>query len=97
MRRQIIRCSTAILLLIFGSAVSAGAFFGNKSEINTTWGKVAIKGIDPVAYFTEGRPFKGKKQFEFEWKGAKWRFASAKHLEMFKADPEAYAPQYGGY
>ena len=93
---QIIR-GTAILLLIFCSAVSAGAFIGKKSEINTTWGKVAIKGTDPVAYFTEGKPLKGKKQFEFEWKGAKWRFANAKHLDMFKADPAAYAPQYGGY
>ena len=95
MRLQIIR-GTAILLLIFCSAVSAGAFIGKKREINTTWGKVAIKGTGPVAYFAEGKPLKGKKQFEFEWKDAKWRFVNAKHLDMFKADPAAYAPQYGG-
>lgn len=97
MCKHIIRGSAAVLLLIFGSVVSAGAFFGKKSEINTSWGNVAIKGTDPVAYFTEGKPLKGKKQFEYEWKGAKWRFANAAHLEMFKTDPEAYAPQYGGY
>ena len=81
----------------FGGADSAVAFVGKKSEINASWGKVAIKGYDPVAYFTEGKPVKGDKQFETEWKGAKWRFANAKHRDMFAADPEAYAPQYGGY
>jgi YHS domain-containing protein len=85
------------VMLIAASVGPADAFFGKKSEINTTWGGVAIKGYDPVAYFTEGKPLEGKAEFEVEWKGAKWRFASAEHLAMFKADPEAYAPQYGGY
>ena len=39
----------------------------------------------------------GSAAFEHKWKGATWRFANAKNLEAFKADPEAYAPQYGGY
>lgn len=86
-----------LFLTSFGSTATVEAFFGKKSEINTTWGGVAIKGYDPVAYFTEGKPVKGKEEFEFEWKGAKWRFANARHLELFRGDPEAYAPQYGGY
>jgi YHS domain-containing protein len=40
---------------------------------------------------------KGKAEFSTEWKGATWEFSSAENLEKFKADPEAYAPQYGGY
>jgi hypothetical protein len=87
----------SLFIVSFGGAVSVEAFFGTKGEINASWGGVAIKGYDTVAYFTEGKPVKGKEAFEFEWKGAKWRFANAQHLGMFRADPEAYAPQYGGY
>lgn len=57
----------------------------------------AILGYDTVAYFTEGKPAKGQDAFAFEWMGAKWKFASQAHLDLFKASPEKYAPQYGGY
>ena len=71
--------------------------FWNKKLINTNWQGVALKGYDPVAYFVKGQPVKGKKKFEIEWNGAKWRFADAEHRDLFKSDPEKYAPQYGGY
>ncbi len=68
------------------------------APINTTFfGKVAIEGYDTVAYFAENQPVKGSKDFEYEWMGAKWRFSSAQNLAMFKANPEKFAPQYGGY
>jgi YHS domain-containing protein len=57
----------------------------------------AIKGYDPVAYFEEGGPVKGTEEYSFEWKGAKWLFASKEHLESFMENPEKFAPQYGGY
>ena len=66
-------------------------------KINTNWLGVAIKGYDPVAYFTEGRAVKGKKEFEYKWQDAKWRFSSAANRDKFAADPPAYAPKYGGY
>lgn len=66
--------------------------------INTTiFGKVAIKGYDPVAYFSEARPVKGSKQHSTEWMDATWRFISAENLQAFTAEPQRYAPQYGGY
>lgn len=58
---------------------------------------LAIKGYDPVAYFTEQRPVLGSKQFEYKWMNATWRFESAAHRDAFAAKPEKYAPQYGGY
>ncbi len=68
------------------------------SPINTTWlGGVAVKGYDPVAYFTEGKPVKGNGKYEYEWMGAKWRFSSAENRDLFTKNPEKYAPQYGGY
>jgi YHS domain-containing protein len=58
---------------------------------------IAIRGTDPVAYFTEGRPVEGSAEFTHDWEGATWRFASAENRDAFAADPEAYAPAYGGY
>ena len=58
---------------------------------------VAINGYDPVAYFTEKKPVAGKADITHDWKGVTWRFASAQNRDTFKANPEKYAPQYGGY
>jgi YHS domain-containing protein len=55
---------------------------------------IALKGYDPVAYFTDQRATVGNEQYQYEWDGALYQFASAKHLEMFKADPDHYLPQY---
>lgn len=60
-------------------------------------GGIAIKGTDPVAYFTEGQPVAGSSDFSAEHDGATWYFASAANRDAFIADPGAYAPQYGGY
>lgn len=62
-----------------------------------TEGGIAIDGSDPVAYFTEGAPTAGDPDITYDWNGATWRFASAANRDAFAADPEAYAPQYGGY
>jgi hypothetical protein len=58
--------------------------------------KVAIKGYDPVAYFTEGRPTMGTSEYEASWNGVRWRFATAAHRDLFVSDPERYSPQFGG-
>lgn len=58
---------------------------------------LAIRGYDTVAYFTEGKPVKGKASFQYVWKGATWQFSSAENRQQFQTNPEAFAPQYGGY
>jgi YHS domain-containing protein len=58
---------------------------------------LAVGGYDAVSYFKQNQPVKGKPEFTFDYKGAKWQFASAENLNAFKANPAAYAPQYGGY
>ncbi|MDJ1008033.1 MAG: YHS domain-containing (seleno)protein [Paracoccaceae bacterium] len=58
---------------------------------------IAIDGTDAVAYFTEERPVPGSEAHIVDWRGATWRFSSVETKAMFEADPEAYAPQYGGY
>ena len=57
----------------------------------------AIRGYDPVAYFTIGEPTEGDNKYTTRWQGAIYKFASAENLALFKSDPERYAPQYGGY
>ncbi|TGK01604.1 YHS domain-containing protein [Leptospira langatensis] len=63
----------------------------------TADGKIAIRGYDPVAYFTESKPKEGDSKFSLNWKGAEWKFSSKKNMEIFSKNPENYAPQYGGY
>lgn len=58
---------------------------------------IALRGADPVAYFTQQAPVIGSAEFAHDWSGVTWHFASAAHRDMFAADPLAYAPQYGGY
>jgi YHS domain-containing protein len=70
----------------------------NAGQVNASFlGSVAIEGYDPVAYFTDGMPVEGSSDFTAEYNGAVWRFASAANRDAFAANPEAYAPQYGGY
>lgn len=76
------------------SWVNAGSL---KEKVNTNFFGVAIKGYDTVAYFTEGSAVKGKSKFYYNWSDAKWYFSSKENRDLFIANPERYAPQYGGY
>lgn len=81
------------LALLLGATVALAA----AEAVNTTWRGVAIKGYDPVAYFTVGKPMAGKSQHEYKWKGATWRFMDAANRDRFVREPERYAPQFGGF
>lgn len=60
--------------------------------------KLAVGGYDTVSYFRgRGVPVKGSAAFRVSWKGAEWRFATAENAAAFKANPAAFAPQYGGH
>jgi YHS domain-containing protein len=65
--------------------------------VNASWTGTAIDGYDPVAYFKQGKPVEGDSEYSYDWMGATWYFASAENRDLFAADPEKYAPQYGGY
>ncbi len=82
------------LALSLATGLAASAALGG--EINDVDGP-AIKGYDPVAYFTATRPVEGSAQFTSVYKGATFRFASAANRDAFAAAPERYAPQYGGF
>jgi YHS domain-containing protein len=81
----------ALATLLFSAATLAS----KPPVFATTDG--AIRGYDPVAYFTEKKPVKGSDNHTFEYMGATWHFASEKNRELFAASPDTYAPQFGGY
>ena len=83
-----------ILTFLFATVAFAGA---PVDAVNKTGAGIAIKGYDPVAYFTQGAPVKGSSQFAHQWMGATWLFANSQDRDLFMASPEKYAPQYGGY
>ena len=58
---------------------------------------LAIRGTDPVAYFTQGEPVAGNSEYTYTWNDATWQFASAENRDLFAANPDQYAPQYGGF
>ena len=83
-------CLAAAGLVSLAAVASAG-------EIDTGYfGDVAIKGYDPVAYFTDGKAVRGAESISYDWLGATWRFSSDEHRRLFSASPVSYAPQYGG-
>ncbi len=88
-----------VVALVAATAIGYTAF-APKSEIptyNIDANRVAIHGYDTVGYFTEGKPLKGKAEFEHVWRDTRWHFASAGNRDLFTANPDRYAPQYGGY
>ena len=91
------RLMPGLVTAVIASWLLVPATVHSETFYNVGWTGVAIKGYDPVAYFTAKMPVKGDSDFEYEWSGARWRFANAMNLEMFKGDPEKYAPQYGGF
>jgi YHS domain-containing protein len=95
-----------IARVVLGSAAAFAAPWAHAAEpaINTLKNSffasrtdTAINGYDTVAYFTVGKPVKGLDSLIYEWMGAKWKFSTQANLDLFRANPDKYAPQYGGY
>jgi YHS domain-containing protein len=68
-----------------------------QAQSNVDSSGLALKGYDPVAYFSEKKPVRGKPEFTVRHEEATYRFASAANRDAFAAAPAKYAPQYGGY
>jgi YHS domain-containing protein len=86
-----------IAIVVLTAAMALNAWAGDKSLLNLDKSGVAIQGYDPVAFFTDNQPVKGKPEFVARHAGATYLFATREHLELFKADPAKYEPAFGGY
>ncbi len=89
------RFISAVAAVVAAGLIAGPAFAGG--AVNKTVFGTALKGYDVVAYHTVGKPVEGSQQISYRWRDATWRFASVKHRDLFAADPERYAPAYGGY
>jgi len=83
-------------LALIGATIASPAL-ANRPEIYKDSNNVAIDGYDAVGYFTDEAHVQGLANFSTDWMGATWQFANAANRDMFAANPEAYAPQYGGH
>jgi hypothetical protein len=88
-RRRAIR---GFAMLLAGAAAARAA-----SSRAAETAPLAIKGYDPVAYFTLGKATPGLPEIEYEWDERRYRFASAADRDLFKADPVRYAPQFADF
>jgi YHS domain-containing protein len=77
--------------------VTAGAVKQTGGEYNTMYAGLGAKGYDVVAYFTDNKPVQGSADHEYVYGGVTWRFVSQQHRDQFAANPQKYAPQYGGF
>ena len=81
--------SLAAAMLLACAPAIAGDYFEKDG--------VAIRGYDPVAYFTQSKPVRGSPAHKAEFRGSTFHFASQANRDAFAADPAKYAPQYNGY
>ena len=94
-RKQIVLLSIGATVML---SLTAASTVAQASEVNVGYfGKVAIEGYDPVAYFTDGKAVRGSEAFAYDWLGNAWHFSNDEHRKLFAANPISYAPQYGGH
>jgi hypothetical protein len=85
-----------------GFGVQAGLPFAARASttervVVNRFSGLAIEGFDPVAYFADARPERGREEFEASQAGAVWRFRNEGNRASFVAHPDIYGPQFGGY
>jgi len=85
------------MVMVLPFVLATGLLAQSAPAIYTTKDNLALSGYDAVSYFKDGKAVAGKREFSYKWMDTTWQFSSADNREAFKADPEKYAPQYGGY
>jgi hypothetical protein len=85
--------------VMIGVAVSFVSTGARAEEISSPvpGKRVALRGYDPVSYFTDGRPVQGDPRFWYEFDDTVYIFAGQEHRTVFVADPDHFAPQFRGY
>lgn len=79
---------------LLGAAILASGAAWSQTTAKTP--HVALKGYDPVAYFTDGKPVKGAPAISYDFDDGRYLFSSAVHRSTFAASPDRYSPQFDG-
>lgn len=93
--KEILTIAAFAAVLAFASPAAAQSII--TAIVTDPISGVAIDGYDPVTYFTDPQPLRGKPDFEYYWGGVPWYFVSAANRDVFIRSPEVYAPRHGGY
>ena len=91
MKKAVVFLFTLVSVVVFGQNDSKRISHYNLEN------KIAIQGYDPVAYFTNGKAVKGKKEISASYQGVIYKFSSNQNKEAFLKKPSEYEPQYGGW
>jgi YHS domain-containing protein len=91
------RRNTLGLLAVTPAALTMLPSVAMAKEPSVFQNPVAINATDPVGYFEQEKPVPGSAEHTINWNGADWHFASSANAAKFEADPETYAPVFGGY
>lgn len=83
------------LVAITGLFIANASFAGVDTETDANG--VILAGHDAVAYFTENAPVEGDPSISAVHNDVIYRFSSVKNRDTFLANPEKYAPQFGGF
>lgn len=89
-----------LVILILSAVFITNGFSqsaNRKKQFNIDKSALAIEGYDPVAYFTMNKAIAGKKDISIMADGISYHFSSTRNMELFKAMPAKYEPQYGGW
>ncbi len=98
-RRLVLLAALAVVMFampvlsVAGDATASAAV----QHYNLGADKVALKGYDPVGYFTQNAAVKGKQEFNAQQHGVTYYFASDENKKLFTTAPDKYVPTYGGW
>ena len=96
-RRNVLKAiSAAVVVGTLGPIDVLGQVRAAAQTVPPGSDRIALKGYDPVAYFTLSTPTPGTAEYDYVYDGVRYFFANTRHRDMFKANPEKYAPQFGG-
>ncbi|MGH8705941.1 MAG: YHS domain-containing (seleno)protein [Burkholderiales bacterium] len=87
----------ARLTIAFLAALLVGACGSMNVISDGADSNLMLRGYDPVAYFTAGKPTVGRPDIKTEHRGVTYRFASEQNRRLFITAPGRYVPQYGGF
>ncbi len=94
---KIVFASMTLFLALITTVLARGQQYNGHFLNNVDANGVILDGYDPVAFFTENKPLKGDPQFSYTYEEAVYYFTSQEHLDLFKANPEKYKPQFGAW
>jgi YHS domain-containing protein len=86
-----------LALLLLSLSLATPLLAQPRTLLNVDKTGVAIQGYDPVAFFTDHKPLKGRAEFASKHEGANYLFSSKEHKELFDKEPLKYEPVFGGY